>query len=168
MAGQPKSRVREAAASRGPIVKRLTPAWQDEDLIDAICTDLADGCSFETTGLAHGLGRDTLGKWTREAVEVVDTLAHDPSADIDADPERVLVGARLLRAHAGASQQLERRLHQGEVWALEILARRHRQTWGRQEHLTIDGTSGTSEVAGLLDRIAQVRAETGGAEPSES
>ena len=168
MAGQPKSRVREAAASRGPIVKRLTPAWQDEDLIDAICADLADGCSFETTGLAHGLGRDTLGKWTREAVEVVDTLAHDPSADIDADPERVLVGARLLRAHAGASQQLERRLHQGEVWALEILARRHRQTWGRQEHLTIDGASGTSEVAGLLDRIAQVRAETGGAEPSES
>lgn len=168
MAGQPKSRAKEAAASRGPIVKRLTPAWQDEDLIDAICTDLADGCSFETTGLAHGLGRDTLGKWTREAVEVVDTLAHAPSADIDADPERVLVGARLLRAHAGASQQLERRLHQGEVWALEILARRHRQTWGRQEHLTIDGTSGTSEVAGLLDRIAQVRAETGGAEPSES
>lgn len=160
MAGQPKTRVREAAASRPAIVKRLTPAWQDEGLIDAICADLADGCSFETTGLAHGLGRDTLGKWTREAVEVVDTLAHDPSADIDADPERVLVGARLLRAHAGASQQLERRLHQGEVWALEILARRHRQTWGRQEHLTIDGTSGTSEVAGLLDRIAQVRAET--------
>ncbi len=160
MAGQPKSRVREAAASRGPIVKRLTPAWQDEDLIDAICADLADGCSFETTGLAHGLGRDTLGKWTREAVEVVDTLAHDPSADIDADPERVLVGARLLRAHAGASQHLERRLHQGELWALEVLARRHRQTWGRQEHLTIDGNSATSEVAGLLDRIAQVKAET--------
>jgi|GEM_PF-6233081 len=160
MAGQPKTRVREAAASRPAIAKRLTPAWQDEELIDAICGDLADGCSFETTGLAHGLGRDTLGKWAREAVDVVDALAHDPDAAIEANPERVLAGARLLRAHAGASQQLERRLHQGELWALEVLARRHRQTWGRQEHLTIDGSSATSEVAGLLDRIAQVRAET--------
>lgn len=160
MAGQPKSRVREAAASRGPIVKRLTPAWQDEELVDAICADLADGCSFETTGLAHGLGHSTLGRWSREAVEVADTLATDPAATIEADPERILVGVRLLRAHAGASQQLERRLHQGELWALEVLARRHRQTWGRQEHLTIDGNSATSEVAGLLDRIAQVRAET--------
>lgn len=154
MAGQPKARVKKAAAARGPVVRRDSPAWQDESLIDAICADLQDGCSMETTGLAHGLGHSTLGKWAKEAVDAASALADEPDAEVKIDPAKLLVGVRLLRAHASASQDLERKLHTGEAWALEILARRHRATWGRQDTIKVGADETQREVATLLGALA--------------
>lgn len=155
MAGQPKSRVKELAAARLAPLRRDKPAWQDDDLIEAICADLAQGCSFETTGLAHGLGHSTLGKWAKEAVDAAIAIADNPEADVASDPAKVLAGVRLLRAHAGASQDLERRLHAGEVWALEVLARRHRGTWGRQDAmaLTVEKADPAATLALALTKI---------------
>lgn len=154
MAGQPKARVKKAAAARGPVERRSAPAWQNEALIDAICDDLQGGCSMETTGLAHGLGHSTLGKWAKEAADAATTLADEPDADVRTDPAKLLVGVRLLRAHAGASQDLERKLHMGEAWALEILARRHRATWGRQDTIKVGADETHREVATLLGALA--------------
>ncbi len=152
MAGQPKTRVKEAAANRCAVERRAVPAWQDEDLVTAICEDLAVGCSMEVTGLAHGLGNATLGRWAKDALDVADRLANDPGVEVKADPMKVLAGMRLLRAHASASQGLERRMHTGEVWALEILARRHRHTWGRMETLNV-GAADNAGLATLLGRL---------------
>jgi hypothetical protein len=156
MPGAPKSRVKQAAANRGPIQRRSVAAWQDEVLIDALCADLAVGCSYETTGLAHGLGPSTLGGWVRDAVAACDALAADPDKDVGMDPAKLAAAVRLVRAHAGASQELERKLHAGEVWALEILSRRHRQTWGRSDTIAIGSADPGREVAVLLGALAAV------------
>lgn len=154
MAGQPKTRAKEAAASR-EWVRRSAPAWQDGVLVAEMEEDLEDGCSYEVTGLAHGLGHTTLGKWVAEAVEVVTKLADEPDAEVKGSLDKVAVGVRLLRAHASASQGLERRLNAGEMWCLEVLARRHRGTWGRHDALTLDGPAVGAGLAVLIGRLGE-------------
>lgn len=134
--------------------------WRDPELVATIADEMLQGVSAQAAGGRQGLSASTVATWLyRLDAEVKVALdAVDRGQAPDALSEFARAVMPIARARWDWVARMEKQAIAGEAGAQWILPRRVADIYGVKQTIDIGTASPTSEVAGLLDRIAEVRA----------
>lgn len=137
---------------------RIWPMWRDSEMMARIADRLAMGASEVAASLCEGLSDKTVSTWLSRWRAAV--MAADEASEAKSPPavtEFVTAVSPIARARGEWLARTEGEAGAGMQGAQWLLERRFQDVYGKKQEVTF-GESGASEVAGLLDRIAEVRA----------
>ena len=144
MAGSPLKRARRSGVAPEPPVAppppRTGPAWADDALVARIADRVLRGWPIPEAARAEWIPRESVSHWRRRAEEP--------------DPPTLLLAAvdAIDVARARAVGLAAERVYAGQLAPLSWLERMERETWGRHDRVTMDGSGPASgaEIAAAL------------------
>ena len=138
--------------------------WRDADLVETIADDMLKGISAQAAGGRQGLSSSAVGTWLyrfeTEAKAALDAIDRGQQPEPLTDFARAVMP--IARARWEWVARMESQAIAGDPGAQWILPRRVADIYGTKQTIDLGTASPASEVAGLLDRIAEVRAAEGG------
>lgn len=136
---------------------RIWPMWRDAAMMARIAEWMAAGASEVAASLCEGLSDKTVSTWLSRWRAAV--MAADEASEAKPPPEVtefVAAVSPIARARGEWLARTEGEAGAGMQGAQWLLERRFQDVYGKKQEVTF-GDSGAAEVAGLLDRIAEVR-----------
>ena len=147
----------------GQPVPRIWPMWRDAEMVARIADRLRDGASEVSASLCEGMSDKTVAMWlSRWRIAMLAADEESEARGPVALTEFIEAVTPIARARGEWMADMERQALADDPGAQWVLPRRVADIYGTKQTIDIGSASPASEVAGLLDRIAEVRANEPG------
>lgn len=153
-----------AVKSKAADIPTRWRGWRDADLVADVVADLERGISAEAAAGRQGISSSAVRVWLHrfeaEARAALDAIAKGEAPQPIS--EFAIAVTPVARARWEWVARMEEMAIAGDPGAQWILPRRVADIYGTKQTIDLGTASPVSEVAGLLDRIAEVRASEPG------